>query len=371
MGPRPGSLIRFAQCRNAAVLDVTIEDAPEWTVVFSCCDGVRVQGVTILNNPLIPNNDGIHCVTCRNVRISDCDVRAGDDAIAVTGFSGRPDEACENVVVANCTLQSRSAGVRVGYGSHDIRRCVFQNLVIHGSNRGLGVFVRDEGSISDLLFSDIVIETRLHAGDWWGNGEPIHVSCVRQQKPGTPLGRIDNIRFSNVLARSEHGIVVYGVKESPIRNLTLDGVSLRIEPSGKNDTCGGNFDLRPVADDRYSLFAHDIPGLYACHVEKLEVRNFTLDWPADLPAFFTHGIHCEFFDGVEINGFRGRQAQIGGNDKAAIHLSVGRDALIRNCTAAKGTGKFLSHAQVTDVRAFGNDPDSEATTTAPESSSLR
>jgi len=62
--------------------------------------------------------------------------------------------------------------------------------VIRESNRGLGVFVRDEGSISDVLFSDILIETRLHTGDWWGNGEPIHISCL-PQKAGTTLGRIE------------------------------------------------------------------------------------------------------------------------------------------------------------------------------------
>ena len=83
---------------------------------------------------------------------------------------------CENVAVSNCTLSSRSAGVRVGYGPNPIRNCVFQNLVIRNSNRGLGLFVRQEGSIENVLFNNIVIQTRLHTGHWWGKGEPIHLS---------------------------------------------------------------------------------------------------------------------------------------------------------------------------------------------------
>jgi hypothetical protein len=353
MGRRPGSLVRFARCRNVSLTDVNLDDAPEWTAHFSECDGVYVRGVRIVNNPLIPNNDGIHCVTCRNVRICDCDVRAGDDAIAITSFSGPKDAIAENVIVANCHLQSRSVGVRVGYGWNNIRNCVFQNLVIYGSNRGLGLFVRDEGSISNVVFSDIVIETRLHSGDWWGNGEPIHVSCL-PQKADTPPGRIENVRFSNVLAQSEHGIVIYGQKEGSIRNLSLDGISLRINASPKNDSCGGNFDLRPAADDRYTLFAHDIPGLYACGVENLRIHEFTLTWAEGLPDFFSHAIECESFSGLRIDGFTGRQARPG-DSIAAVCLRQGRDAVIQNCIAVAGTATFLSHSRVTDARVFGND----------------
>lgn len=348
MGDRPGSLIHFSNCRQIAIQDVTIKDAPEWTIRLSECDGVQIRGIRILNNPLIPNNDGIHCVTSSNVRIADCDVRAGDDAIAITGLYGTPGAVTENITVTNCTLQSRSSGVRIGYGSNSIRRCTFDNLVIHDSNRGIGVFVREEGSISDILFSNIIIQTRLHTGDWWGHGEPIHVSCIRQ-KDGVDLGRIENVRFSNILADSEHGMVVYGDREQPIRDLMLSNVHLKLRASTLNDGVGGNFDLRPAGEDRYTLFAHDIPALYAGHVENMRVKDFEVAWDEGFPDFFTQGIMCEAFQGLHVEGFRGRQARPG-QGVAAIALLEGRDVVIRDCRAMPGTGVFLESRDIKGTR---------------------
>ena len=59
-----------------------------------------------------------------------------------------------------------------------IRNCVFENLVIRDPNRGLGLFVHQEGSIENVLFNNIIIQTRLHTGHWWGKGEPIHISVL-------------------------------------------------------------------------------------------------------------------------------------------------------------------------------------------------
>lgn len=354
MNRRPGNLIRFVDCHHVEIRDLTLEDAPEWTVTLSECDGAAVRGIRILNNPLIPNNDGIHCVSSRNVRISDCDVRAGDDAIAITGLWGRPGAAAENITVSNCTLQSRSSGVRVGYGSNSIRRCTFQNLVIHDSNRGLGVFVRDEGSVSDVLFANIIIQTRLHTGDWWGRGEPIHVSCL-PQKADRKLGNIENVRFRDIQATGEHGIVVWGQPDRMIRGLSFQGIQLRLVPGPLNDALGGNFDLRPAFPDERTLFAHDIPGLYARCVEGLRISDFTLEWRGEFPPFFTHGIECEQFSGLDVDGFEGRQASVG-SGHAAMALREGTGFSIRNCRAAPGTEVFLVQDSVSGPRLLtGND----------------
>lgn len=342
MRRRPGSLLHFDACRNVTIRDIHLRDAPEWTIHLSDCDVADIRGVRIDNNLLIPNNDGIHCVTCRNVHISDCDVQAGDDAIAITGLRGRPGTLCENITVNNCTLLSRSSGVRVGYGHNSIRRCTFQNLVIHNSNRGLGVFVRDEGSVSDILFDNIIIQTRLHTG-WWGNGEPIHVSCL-PQRGTTELGRIENVRFSNITADSEHGIVVWAADGAVMREVSLSDVRLRITESPINDQYGGNFDLRPAADDRFTVFSHDIPGLFARGVERLSIDGFRLVWAGDLSDVFGHGIECEYVKGLVISGFHGRQALLAEGGAAAISLRDVRDATVRDCRASSGTSTFLRHA---------------------------
>ena len=206
--PRPGNMVVFSGCHNFFVRDVTLQNAPFWTLHANGCDNGAITGITVNNDMRVPNNDGIHLTTSRNVRITGCHIRTGDDAIVVTGITDHGPiipgfigyrGVSENIVAAHCTLASRSCGVRVGYGENDMANCVFSDLVITDSNRGLGVFVRNKGSISNVLFSNVVIATRLHSARWWGNGEPIHVSAVPLLPNEGKIGRIENIRFSNIL----------------------------------------------------------------------------------------------------------------------------------------------------------------------------
>src|SRR4030042_3901445 len=213
---------------------------------------------------MVPDSDGIHSTTSRNVRISNCDIRAGDDAIIVTGFDideevpeysmkeqtrhtyGNKSIYAENFTVTNCQLQSRSSGIRIGYGQHPIRRCIFSNIQIYGSNRGIGIFAHDISDIEELVFSDIIIETRLHNGQWWGNGEPVHISAVCRFD-GYSAGKVKNVQFNNIVATGEHGLIFYGLEDSKLENIKLNNVHLSIKKGAETLTYGGNFYLRPAA----------------------------------------------------------------------------------------------------------------------------
>ena len=353
---RPGNMFVFSECRTILLRDVIIKDSPMWTIHIADSDGAELTGLAILNGPSYANNDGIHCTTSRNIRISDCDIRAGDDGICVTGF-GNKKGISENVTATNCMIQSRSSGIRIGYGANNIRNLVFQNLVIYGSNRGIGVFTRDQGSIENVLFSNITIETRLHTGHWWGHGEPIHVSAVPVYEKVTS-GIIKNVRFSNIVARSESGIV-YGQKETILQDLSFEGIHLTILPSPLEATYGGNFDLRPTMDKAAAIFKHDIPGVFLRYVKGVRIQNFDLDWQEPLSNSWSHGIEAEEFEGLAIDGFRGKQGSK--NDSgAAVALSRGRDVSIRNCQAQTGTNTFLLLSEVSDQRLLANNDLSRA-----------
>lgn len=310
---RPNQMIIFSNCRNVTVGDVVIRNSPYWTLHFADVDGGVISGVKIYNNLLIPNNDGIDLTSCSNINVSDCDIRTGDDGFAITGYSHHFDLAgyknivhsSKNINVSNCNIVSRSSGIRIGgWDQNDMVNYNFSNINITNSNRGIVLTVRDSGSISDMHFQNINIETRLHTGDWWGNGEPIQVAVLRGT-PGVRLGTIKNVYFSNIIAKSEAGIVVWSSEESEIENLQFRDVSLKILNSPMNDCAGGNFDLRPVSDPRFSLFSHNIPGLYAQGVKDLWIQNFRLDWDNQPQKFFTHGIEVDGFNGLYIFDFKG------------------------------------------------------------------
>jgi hypothetical protein len=245
--------------------------------------------------------------------MSDCDIRTGDDCIVLTGYDHHFDlpgynhikHPSENITVNNCTLQSRSAAIRIGgFDQNPMRNYVFNNITITNSNRGIGIFARDQGSIENLIFTNIIIETRLQTGDWWGQGDPIHLSAVRLLKDVSP-GTIRNVKFQNVICTGESGITVYGTDEAVIEGVSFDNVTLHIKESPLNDIAGGNFDLRPVLDPKLQLFSHDIPGFYAQYVKNLRIEDFDLTWDLMKELCFTRGIEVSNFDGLSISGFRG------------------------------------------------------------------
>jgi hypothetical protein len=308
--PKPGMTISFFHCSNILMRDFLLLDTPSWAIRLGYCEEGHIDGIKIFNNLMVPNSDGIHMTASRNMRITNCHISAGDDAIIVTGFAieenvpdfdpkvqeahehGNKSIYAENIMVTNSQLQSRSSAIRIGYGQHPIRRCIFSNIQIYGSNRGIGVFAHDKSHIEDLIFSNITIETRLHNGQWWGNGEPIHLSAVSRFED-IPAGSIKNVQFRNIIMEGEHGIVAFGLPSSPLENISFKDVVLHIKKGKETMDYGGNFDFRPVADPGLRLFQHDIPGLYAQYTNGLTLDDFRLSWDEDLPAFFTHGVWCK------------------------------------------------------------------------------
>jgi hypothetical protein len=359
---RPNRLIAFYNCEHLMMRDVLVTDAPCWTINFADCQYVDVDGIRVLNNLLVPNSDGIHCETCKNVHISDCELVCGDDAICITSVNSRRPGVCENVTVTNCTLSSRSAGVRLGYGMNTIRNCVFENLVIRDTNRGLGLFVRQQGSIENVLFNNIVIQTRLHSGHWWGESEPIHISVLPARESNVALGKIRNITFTNILAVSESGIVIWAHETGQIEDVTLDQVRLHVRTGPLSVSYGGNIDLRPAFSHQWAIFRHDLAGIFCHGARGLTMNQVDIRWDADMSDYYTSAIWCEKTMDVVIDGFRGRQP--GSSDgQAAIRLDSVSDVIVRNSQAVKGTTTFLRHHGITGAGLFGNNDVTKAAKT--------
>lgn len=325
---RHGNAIQFMECTNITLRDFNIVDSPLWTIHLMGSDEILIHGVKIKNNVLIPNSDGIHFQNCQNVRVSDCYIEAGDDAIALTGY-GVEGSITENVLVANCVLRSRSSALRVGYGKTNMRNLMFTNITIKDSNRGIGITQRDAGVMENLLFSNIVIESRLHSGHWWGHGEAIHVSnTIHNSAVGH--GQLKNIRFSNILARSSAGIVLWGTPESIIEDVVFDNIRFDVTESHLACRYGGNFDLRPAEKAAVGLFKHRESGIFAQYVQDLQIRNFQLHWEqADPPEYFAHGIDINDSKNIVIDNYIGEAPHRTPKSKR-INLARCEDVVVRN-----------------------------------------
>jgi hypothetical protein len=243
-------------CQRLRIEDIAIRDSAHWTVRTVGCRDVGISGVSILNHLKVPNNDGIDLDHCRDVRISDCHIVAGDDAISlktVTENSGYGP--MENVTVTGCTLRSKSSALVVGCeNDSDVRNVIFSDCVIDGSNRGLSISLRQKGTIENVLFSNIVVRTELQGETWWGKAEPISITSLLAPLPWRDegkLGQVRNVRFRDILCESENGVVIQGGLASRPSGISLEGVHLRLKPSREG---------RAVRHDFRPYLQHDLPG---------------------------------------------------------------------------------------------------------------
>ncbi len=337
---RPGTQIVFHACKKVLVKDITIRNANDWTFDINACDNVKVLGITIDNDARVPNSDGIDIYDSNNVIVADCDVRVGDDGMAVISTN--------NLAVTNCIFRSRSCGIRIGYNGfndNDSGNLLFDNIRIYQSNRGIGIFQRRKGNISNIVFSNMIIDTRLYPGEWWGHGEPIHISAL----PGlgfNEVGTISNVRFTNIIATGEEGIVLYGSKESTLKDISFDNVRLTLVRGAFTDVNAGNFDLRATNDPKLSIFKHDIPALYAGHIIGLTIKDMQVNWGASLPSYFTNAIWCENFKGLIVNGLNGSAAPNSSANETVISLHNGTDVVLKDIKAEGSKHQLISQEHV-------------------------
>lgn len=333
---RPHQMVIFSHCDHVSLSNVSLMNSPFWTLHFADCDGVLVQGIRLFSGMLTPNGDGIDVTSCSNVIITGCDIRTGDDAVVITGYDHHFEipgftgsrHSSENFIVSNCNLQSASSAIRIGWlDQNSVKNIHVSHVNITNSTRGIGIFLRDEGSLENIHFEDMTIETRLRTGDWWGNGEPIHISAVRG-KEGVRLGVIRNVTFRDITCVGESGLLLYGSAESILEDVRMEHIGFRVRNSPLNGVAGGNIDLRGCLAPGEQLFASAIPGLYARYIHGLSIHDLRLSWdPTLLEPYFTSGIRVEHYSGLSIDGFKGAAAP-GAVGVPAIQLQDGDPATI-------------------------------------------
>jgi Pectate lyase superfamily protein len=324
---RPGTMIICSHCKHVVIRDITFKDSPNWTFHLRSTEDAIVSGLRVDADLRIPNNDGMDCMRCCNVHVSDCNMSAGDDDFAFVS-SG-------DVSVANCTLISNSSGIRL----EDTRDSTFSNLVIH-ANRGLGIYDRGDGNTANVLFSNLVIESHLVTGHWWGKGEPILIASAGKAEGGG----VHDVRFTNIAAQGQSGIVLWGTHADAIRSIRFDGMKLVIQAPSPElaDAIGGNFDVRWVAKNfSEAVYKHDIAAVFGHNISDLQMNNVEVGWGENLPSYFTLAIELEDFHGLSISGFSGRQA-FADSSAAVIELRRGAGVSILGSKVTAGAGTFVS-----------------------------
>ncbi len=302
-------MIIFSNCTDVALKDFAVIDAPYWTFLIVHCDRVNVTDITINNNLVIPNSDGLDINSSSNVNVSGCQISCGDDAIVLAGYAhhfGDPGykdiiRPSRNINISNCVLRSRSSAIRIGgWDQNDMSDYNFDNITIYDSNCGINITVRDSGSVSNVNFSNIRIETRMHTGDWWGNGEPVKISAMRGV-PKDRIGTISNIFFSNITCLGENAILMYSSDESLLRNIYFTNFDFILRKSKLDKVSGGNFDLRPNLVPGKEVYKSDVPVVYIENAENVYFDQGNIGWDGVESSYYTNALAAVKVTNLKLN----------------------------------------------------------------------
>ena len=307
---RPRVLV-FDGCDSVMLSGLSIVHSPMWTLHFVNCTNIAVDNVHVDNDRRMPNTDGIVIDGCRDVTITNCDIRTADDGI-VLKTSIREDGSfagtCERVRVADCRVLSRSCALKIGTESFaDFKDLVFEDCEIIDSNRGLGIFSRDGGTVKDVRFSHIKLDCRETPDGFWGSGEGLTINVVDRKPDERPAGVVSGVVVERISGTMEGAINLYAERAGGIENIRLNDINI----SQNKGVYGSarSYDLRPTfadltpdpdaggrmnawrkgADGRVIGlidYPNGMPGVFARNVEGLEMTDIAISRPDPLPESF-------------------------------------------------------------------------------------
>jgi polygalacturonase len=257
------AFVRFMESKNIHVEGIHMLGSSFWTIHMLYSQNVVIRDVTLETYPGAFTG-GIYIDSSRDVRIANCYVDTGDDAIVLKSGKDadglRVNRPTENVTITNCVVHHGSGAVVLGSEmSGGIRNVVASNIVCQGtqmginikSDRGRGGVVEnirlDNWAMDDVGRAINVSQYYPHEGNVTATAPSVSVR--------TPVFR--NISISNVSivrCRAEVGyepappvmINIEGLPEMPISGLRLSNV---------------------VASGKSGLKAHDTVALQLRDVE--------------------------------------------------------------------------------------------------------
>ena len=325
-GPLPPhrfGIILFENCRQVHLRNFKILYSDWHTIIFSRCEQVFVDNLSIINNFFHTNSDGIDPESCKDVFISNCYIIAGDDCICPKTEKGYP---LDNLVVQNCILESVAAAFKLGTGSSgDFRDIKVSNCVIRNSGVGLGIFMKDGGTIERVSFSNISIETTSQATQinsrLRNNIIPIYID-IEQRDGKSRAGIVRDVTFSDIQIASDNSVLIQGMPERPVENLTLRNIAFRVNDSFdfslRKKREGGRSNPK---DARITKFIRQPTYLSLAHIDGLVLDN--------LRVLINEPIATKY-------------------DRSAVALFESKNALIKNVQispAPKGPVVILNNAQ--------------------------
>jgi len=304
-GRRP-FLLRVVRCSGVTVKGVTLYYSAAWTSHYFQCTKVRIENVKIVSHG-VAHNDGMDIDGCQNVRIRDCDIVSGDDALCFKTTSSKM--ACRDIEVSGMRLKSGHGAIKMGTES----MAPFENIKISScyiyetNNGGIKLLTVDGAHLRNIEITNItMVQVKTPILLRLGS----RLSVFRKGKDiQQSTGTFENVVIKNVKAEASanaqlkppSGILITGVPGHYISNVTLENIEINLAGGGTAEQARQSV---PEAIDKYpevKTFGPFVPayGVWARHIMGLKLINvvFKLDSNDLRPA-----IICDDGKDIEISG---------------------------------------------------------------------
>lgn len=310
-----GHLVLLIRCKDVHIQGLSFLHSPSWTMHLWGCERLVIDGIyihTSMKDGVWA--DGIDPDGCKDIRITNCTIETGDDALVFysSNIYG-PALPCENITITNCRLSSSSSALKFCDGNQNaIRNVTIDNCVITGSNRGIAFMVFDGGIVENVIISNMTIECKRFDWFWWGDGDPLHFNLIHRSeidpnmdKSKEPaIGKMKNILIRNILAKGIGACLIHGHPESPLENVSMENVRLEI------------------VSEADSPLQKSPNALTIDNAIDLRLKDFEIVWDTPAAPAFRSTLVVENVHGLVLDGVSAKPVPNGSTEPAVVLKSV-------------------------------------------------
>ncbi|CAH9062793.1 unnamed protein product [Cuscuta europaea] len=243
--------LTFYKCKRLTVKDLKIQNAQQIHVSFEKCSNVRVSNVVVTAPEASPNTDGIHVTGTKNINLTGCTIRTGDDCISIVS-------GARNVVATNIAC-GPGHGISIGSLGAGNSKAYVSNVIVNGaklSRTTNGVRIKTwqggSGSASNIKFQNIkmydVKNPIIIDQNYCDQNKP----CKDNKKSNV---EVKNVVYENISGTSatEMAIDFDCDKRHSCRGIVLRDVNLKREGGGEaKATCRNVHFNNDIANDNVS-----------------------------------------------------------------------------------------------------------------------
>ena len=261
---------------------VTFANSPGWTVHCHDCSDLVIDGITIANNLYGPNTDGLDLNGCQDVRIANCDLTCGDDAIILKSMAdARP---CERIVVTNCIISTNCAALGLGAEVvHAIRDVAFSNCIIRQALRAFQIEMWDTGVIENVVVSNITgtchteipLQRALYIDVNYNNINKASDKTINEEGK---WGYCRNVQFSNIVLHTRGRCVFTAPDGGFIDNVVLRDVHLLYDAIEDASETVPQYSSNQMSNHCPEARVANA-AVVAQNVDRLQLHNVMTTWP--------------------------------------------------------------------------------------------